>query len=687
MLDKGWLVVVCVAAALVVAVVFLARTPRIFQAHAVVQVEQEDAKVVKAEQVVSEDLRGLETMNTVAQKMANPALIEEVLDANHLLPAGGNSATREEALSRYSRNVKATLRRNTRLIDLTVRDADPQVAATVANGLIARYLEEDAKGQQATTKSANLFLQEEAARFKRRLEASEQALEDYRREAGTVSLQQSQDIITPQLLDLSKRLTESKAAVTQAEGALNDSLKMTTNIEELLAVPEIAADADVVQTAADLAKSQNEFALVRQRYREKHPKYILASSSLNALSERLEAVTLKARARLQQELRVAYQKALTNERGLQQELDEAGTKAMELGASAVRFNVLSREVESDRALYDSVIGRLGETTLAAQIIPERIRVIQPAEAPARPSAPKPLLIVALALFAGLTMGLVSIFLWDSMDMSFRTADEVEELLALPVLGAVHRLPRAKGSRNVLSTSKNGDSRGGEVFRSLRASLSMLGREKNRRTFLFTSALLSEGKTFTSINFAVSLAQQGLRTLLVDADLRRPMVEETFAGQNKSLPGLTDFLLGRKKLNEVCRPHDQIPNLFWLGSGSPVSNPGELLAGSDFRGLLNEALAYYDRIVIDTAPLLPVSDTLLIASTVQTSILVVQGCKTSRKGVERSVRMLRDAEARVAGVVLNLLPRRILSGYFYSYYSASGYETYGEKKTVKTAAVS
>jgi capsular exopolysaccharide synthesis family protein len=246
------------------------------------------------------------------------------------------------------------------------------------------------------------------------------------------------------------------------------------------------------------------------------------------------------------------------------------------------------------------------------------------------------------------------------------------------------MPKAEAGKSKLVATQDSNSPGAEVFRTLRATLSMLGREKDRKTYLFTSSLPSEGKTFTSLNYSVSLAQQGLRTLLVDIDLRRPTIEEFFTGKHRKLPGVTDYLLGRSKFNELFLQHKDIAKLSWMPSGSSVPNPSELLMQADFQELLNEGLSHFDRIVFDTAPLLPVSDTLLLVAKVQTVVLVVQGCKTSRKAVEHSVQLLNKANAPIAGIVLNLLPNRRFSGYYYSYYHGYGYGHYGygEKKADK-----
>ena len=406
-LEKAWLIVSCLVLAMVAVAVYVERTPRIYQATTTVQVEQEDAKVVKVEQVVSEDMRSLEILNTVAQKLINGALLEKVLDANHLLPPEGavvtngtKTLTRENIVTRYSKKVKSSLRRNTRLIDITVSDSDPHLTALLANGLVDNYLTEDAQVQQNANTGANAFLRQEADRLKIKLEASDQALQDYRKKVGAVSLEQNQDIVTPQLQDLNKRFTQSKADAIQALGAYQDSLNMSTNIEDLLAYPQVATDPDVLKISTAVSQLENDFAVIRQRYRAKHPKYILAESSLAGLKEQLALTTLKVRARIQESLRIAYQNALTAQLGLETQLHGTETNAMQLSDSAVSFNVLTREVKSDQALFDSVIGRLGETAVAAQIAPERIRVIQPALVPQLPSSPKIKLLFALAIFGG-----------------------------------------------------------------------------------------------------------------------------------------------------------------------------------------------------------------------------------------------------------------------------------------------
>jgi capsular exopolysaccharide synthesis family protein len=205
---------------------------------------------------------------------------------------------------------------------------------------------------------------------------------------------------------------------------------------------------------------------------------------------------------------------------------------------------------------------------------------------------------------------------------------------------------------------------------------MLGKAEDRRIFLMSSALPQEGKTFTSLNYAASLAQQGLRTVLIDCDLRKPSVQEYFGEDETDRVGVTDYLTGQKTLDQIIVP-SKLDKLCYIPAGTTAPNPAELLAQGGFRGLVQDALKQFDRVVVDSAPVHAVSDTLLIVSHVQTVCLVTRAAKTPRKAVLRALQMLRGAGAPLAGVVFNQLPRQRGAGYGYYYSSYYDYGYYGK----------
>jgi capsular exopolysaccharide synthesis family protein len=278
--------------------------------------------------------------------------------------------------------------------------------------------------------------------------------------------------------------------------------------------------------------------------------------------------------------------------------------------------------------------------------------------------------------AGLALGVLAAMLLGFASNSFKTVDEAETLLGLPVLAVVPQLREVKKSHDPLVLVNSPRSEGAEAFRTLRTSLATPGRMEDNRVFLFVSAMPGEGKTFCSINYAASLAQLGLKTLLIDADMRKPAVESGLLGQDSDQVGITDYLTGQNKLEEVVRP-TKVENLFFISGGATAASPAELLAKDGLEALIKDALQHYDRVVLDSAPINAVSDTLLMLKSVQTVCLVVHVARTSRRYVLRCVQLLLSAKAPLSGTVLNRTPRRLGLSYG-GYYDYRYHGKYGKK---------
>ncbi len=690
--EKSWIIALCMAISIIAAAIYLKKAPKIYEATATIQVEQEEQKIVKVEQVIQEDLKSQEILNTIVQKFKSRQLLERVLESNKMFTAVGTippgstrPITRDDIISKFEQNVKTSLRRQTRLIDISVRDEDPKVAAQLANSLVQQYVELDSQLRSTTTKGAYEFLKDESERLKKKLEDSEQNLQKYRQQVGSVSFQQSQDLIIPQLRDLITRLTQAKADTIRAKAIYEDAKKLGSNINTLLAESDIASDKQVQDVRENLIKLENEFILARLRYKSKHPKYIQASNSLEEFRKVFTNAVLAAAAKYQRSCLIAYESAKTVEQGLDTLLKDTESNALSLADQAIRFNFLSREVDSDRALFDSVLNRLKETSITTEMTPEKIRPIQPAFPPEFPASPKVKIVLLLSVLVGAMLGTFIGFGLDALDVSIKTVEQAENAFALPVLAAVPKIKEVSKNPGLIVATEGASSTGAETFRTLRTSVLMSAKENENRIFLVTSALPEEGKTFTSINFAASLANQGYKTLLIDADLRRPSVTEYLIGSNKELPGLTDYLLGKKNIQDVAIKHKEIQNLDWMPAGSNVPNPTELIAQEELIRLFEEASIRYDKIVIDSAPVHVASDTLLISNKVHSTILVVRSGKTPIKAVARSIQLLKNADARITGVVLNLLHSRKGKGYYYNDYYYHGYYSDYYKKDSKNKA--
>jgi capsular exopolysaccharide synthesis family protein len=316
------------------------------------------------------------------------------------------------------------------------------------------------------------------------------------------------------------------------------------------------------------------------------------------------------------------------------------------------------------------------TSLTTDIRSEKIRLIQPAIVPRVPSSPNVMLALAVGVVVGLVGGLALVFGLHAMDRSIQSVEQAERLLGLPVLNVTPRLKNPQTGSPLLIGYEDSRSVGAEAFRTLRTALGMLGRVEDRRSFLFTSATPQEGKTFTSANYAAALAQQGLKTLLIDADLRRPRLQEFLTGSTEEpLVGVTDYLTGKKTLDEILQTLPGHPSLVWVAAGTTAPNPSELLAQDGLKGLLADGLRRFDRIVVDTAPIMAVSDTLSIARHMQTTVVVIRSHRTLCQAALRTVQRLRQAGAILSGVVLNLEPQSWGPGYYHSesYYYSGHYD--------------
>jgi succinoglycan biosynthesis transport protein ExoP len=678
-LEKLWLIAIFVVVALLLAAAYLHRAPNLYSSTATLMVEQGDEKVVNIQKVQQEDLRGLEVLRTIEQVLKSRALLERVAIANNLdkdprFVPQGVVLTPAQVAGILDQMIDVRLRRFTRLIDVTAVHTDPQIAATVANSLIKEYMKQNLEQYSASSQVANEFLLEEARRLKKKLEQSELALHAYREKTKTVSLEQRQDIVNPKLKELSVRLTEANSKRLDWEAKLAQVKELGTNVEALLVLPVVAADPTIVNIQASIVHAESDFANLRQRYKEKHPKYIQAASQIEEWKNSLSDAVKK----IGQTVQSSYESAVVAEKELEKAVREQEAIALDLNSKLIDYNVLSREVESDKMFYDSVNQRLKETSLTKELPSNVIRPVQDAAVATAPFSPNKRKVMLMGGLAGLLFGIFLVIGLNALDRSIKTVDQAEETLGLAVLSAIPEIKEIKKEGHSLVVAEDARSAGAEAFRSLRTSLRMLGREEDRRTFLFTSALPAEGKTFCAANYGLCLAQQGLRVLLIDGDLRRPAVENVLLGKKTGKAGVTDYLTGQKPLAEIIQNcgHE---NFSFISAGTTAPNPAELLAQRNFDSLIDEALLTFDRVIVDSAPVHAVSDTLVMLNRIQTVCLVARACKTPARSSLRAIQMLQKANALPAGVILNRLPRRRgPTGSYDPYYDYSYKGQYADK---------
>lgn len=779
-LERLWVVVICTVAGLFLALGYLAKTPRLYQSHAVLEVDFQEPTMISGEETASRMrsmfLASQEALRTIEQNLTNRTLMSRVVRAEGLADDGGRaflgrSVTQdankpasprpsridsdtdilvrnraftpvEDALGgTLSSMVKPVIRRGTRLIDLYVTHPDAAMAQRLAEAVGREYIRMSIERRADFSQESLRYLMEEEDRLKRNLQRSEAAVADYKAKTpdalqlgggaaatgaapGAGSASSRGGLVEDRLQELTSKATAAKADRVRLESELQQIEKIGDNVDALLAIPSIATAPVVTDRRKDVAQLESAVASLSQRYKSKHPKMMAARAALSEARDALNRAVLNQPA----VLRNVLEQARAAEANLGSAAQDQEKAALALNKAAIGYQELARQAETDRALYESVLRQIKETNLTKDVKTTALSISEHAPLPYSPASPKPVKALVLGLLGGMAAGLGFVYGADALDRSLKTVDQTESFLGLPVLAAVPETTAPKK----LATSNHDTPDGAaityrlvaeapegpvaESFRNLRAALSLLGPEAERKVFLFTSALPNEGKSFTSANYALALAQQGHRVLLIDGDLRRPSLDKIFPhafndnSEGNPVHGIVDYLVGEIGLAEVVRPvaagEVEISGkrgngegefttatggqLSLLAGGGRAPNPAELLSGHSFGELVAEASRLFDRVVIDSAPLLAVSDTLLMTPHVQTITLVVRAAKTPRNAIHRAISLLATASARPAGIILNRLPHRRGSGYYY-YYASHGYGAgegsyagrYSERVTAET----
>jgi capsular exopolysaccharide synthesis family protein len=662
-LSKAWVIILFVILGACAAIAYIWQAPKIYASRAVIEVELETARVTNMPDIDPEDFKLPEVLKTIEQALLSDTLLLRVVKSNGLdkdplfapPKRDGSAYLDSELVERFRSRVVAGVRRGTRLIDVKVEDRDPKRAQQLAQSMIKEFVDQSFEEKLGASQASNDYFREEAGRLKVKLQSAEQAVQKYREEHDAVSLEDKQNIIVEKLKELNQKVTAAKSErlKLEADVAIIKQGKVKTP-EEMLMLPSVAALPVVANLRQELADKQSKFK---------------AESQTRGLQQALDRTLLNVGNMVIK----SYEAAKTTEAKLTAALKEQEQAALELNKIAIPYNALVREVETDRALYESVLTRMKVGSLAKGVWENNIRVIEFPFVSAKPVKPSKMKILALALLGGLVLGCGLVVGIDMGDSSMRSVDQVEKISGLPVLTSIPESKRKDLQIEPVLTSDPG-SYEAEAFRSLRTSLSFLGPEE-RKTILFTSANPAEGKTYCSFNYAVALAQMGLRTLLIDADLRRPHLSK-FVLPDAKRRGLTTCLARRAGILECAKPSG-IENLSILPAGERASKPAELLASGDFAGLLKEAVLHFDRVVLDSAPMNAVSDTQLIATHVESVCFVVRAGKIPVRAILRARCLLAQADSNPDGIVFNRIARHSRDRYYFSEYAGDYARAGGE----------
>src|ERR1700674_1508085 len=602
-----------------------------------------------------------------------------------------DSAKTSAALASFKGSLQVSLVPNTRIIEIRYRSPDKNVAARVVNTLANTYVEQNFKTRFESTMQASDWLSKQLVDLQIKVETSQEKLVQYQKQHEILGIDEKQNITTAKLDELNRELTSAESARMEKESIYHlaqagdsDSIAAAANVDG--AKGSSASSALLEKLREQQADLKIQVAQLSTQFGPSYPKLAQLSSQLKEVDEQIQAETRKVAARL----RGDYLAAVQRESMLRSALEQQKQQANKLNESAIEYSLLKRDVDANQTLSEGLLEKLKEAGVTAGLRSNNFRIVDVARVPTSPSGPNLLRNLAFALALGLSTGIGLAFLLDSMDNTVRTPEQAQVISALPSLGMIplgSRSSREVGSRQKLALASSKEavelvtqsrprSQIAESYRALRTSLLLTFAGGPPKVILITSALPEEGKTTTSVNSAIVLAQKGTRVLLIDADLRRPSIHKTL-GMGPKI-GISNVLTGSATLQQAIIPSTILPDLFILPAGTPPPNPAELLASNKMKNVLEELRKQYDHIVIDTPPTLSVTDAVVMSTSADAVVLVIRSGHTTKPALRRARDILLQVNARVCGVLVNAVDLNSPDYYYhYEYQGKYGHGYYQE----------
>jgi succinoglycan biosynthesis transport protein ExoP len=601
-----------------------------------------------------------------------------------------DSARASALLGAFKGNLRVLLEPNTRIIDIHYRSPNKELAARVVNAVANTYIEQNFKTRFESTMQASDWLSRQLVDLQMKVETSQEKLVKYQKEHQILGIDDKQNITTEKLDELNKELTAAESARMEKESvyrlAESGDTDSAASIAAGMANGEgkafVATSGLLDKLQAQKADLKIQAAQLNTQFGPAYPKIAQLNNQLQEIDIQIQSEMKKATSRL----RGDYLAALQREQMLSAALEQQKQQENKMNESAIEYSFLKRDFETNRTLYEGLLQKLKEAGVTAGLRSNNIREVDIARTPGSPAEPNIPRNLGFAFVLGLTSGVGLAFLLVGIDNTVRTPEQAQAISGLASLGMI-----PMGSKN---SADNGSKRGlmvtgtkepvelvtqsrpqsqmAESYRALRTSLLLTTLGAPPKIILITSALPREGKTTTSINTAVVLAQKGTRVLLIDADLRRPSIHKAL-GLGPRV-GLSNVLTGGATLQQATVRSSVLPNLYILPAGTPPPNPAELMASAQMLDLLAELREQYDHVIVDTPPTLSVTDAVVLSTRVDAVVLVIRSAQTTKPALRRSRDILAQVNARVAGVLLNAVD--LDSADYYYYYEYQG--KYGQR---------
>jgi capsular exopolysaccharide synthesis family protein len=531
-------------------------------------------------------------------------------------------------------------------IRISFESTDAKKAALIANTVAEEYLVDQLEAKYESTARVNKWLDDRLETLKQKLEVSEKAVGEFREKAKLIEVKDGSTLSANQMQAVNAQLVDARAATSQAQARLSSMEAMIHSKQGIDGAADVLASPLIQRLQEQESMVRRNTAELASKYGELHPKMVNARAELEGIQKKIREEVLNVVQSLSNEVSIARAK----ENQLKSELDKLELQAGVESKDSVTLRQLQRESDANRTLYENLLGRFKQTGEQEAMHIADSRIIARAEPPLKPSFPRKSLFAAIGMVIGCMLGISAGYLIEYFEPGFKTAAQLEEEVGLSVIGLLPIPPTIKKQTVQDYVLDKPFSSYSEVLRSVRTAIHFSNVDHPHKTLMVTSALPSEGKTSFCLSLARVLAKAGNRILLIDADMRRPRIASAIGLENVQ-NSLAHLLIGDKKFAQVVYNDPMMPTLDVIPT-LHAPNPQDLLGSERMREVLAEVSERYDLVIIDTPPMLAVSDAAIMGHAVDTTILIVRWATTPRETVLRTCKLLRNFGCKFTGAVLS-----------------------------------
>lgn len=552
--------------------------------------------------------------------------------------------------------------KNSKIVEISYLSPNPELAKAVVDAVARAYIDELLELNMSSTRYTLQWMTKKAEEERAKLEVSEKSLQQYMKNQNFVALENKVAIVPQKISELNSQLTRAESRKKEMETLYSRVKDLGGNIEEAETVTAVASDPTIQSLRQQMLKAEQSIRELSQKYGQKHPAMIRATEDLSILRAKKEQEVK----RVIESIRNEYELAKSNEANLRRLLAEAKGEAFTVNEKLIEYGVISREVETNRQLYDALIKKIKEQSITEQVQSVNVLIVERADAPKHPVKPRKALNLLIGIIVGLFGGIGMAFFVEYLDQTIRSPEDAEARLNVPVFGMVPLAGTGRAAEETLLSEPA--SAFAESYKAIRTALLLSTAERPPKRILVTSANPDEGKTATSVNLAIAVAQSERSVLLIDGDLRKPRIHKIFGLDNSR--GLSTCLSGLSG-TDIVFP-GPLPNLGIIPSGPIPPNPSELLSSGRFNELLASLSVQYDIIICDSPPLLTVADSLILGRAFDGTVIVTRSGKTTYELVRRGLSSLASIGGHVLGLVINGVDTRKDDYYhrYHSYYYSS-----------------